>query len=541
MLSCNKVILFFVFLFFASSLQARRDVALWTQIRDMGIAYQNGTADSAYSTAQALLATAENNNDALAQAVLHNFIGICLDDRKDTPGARDAYTRCAEISARSNLLEKSRKNHLPIYFQTMLNAYARLVLIHNAHGHNRRALNYAQTGMQWVAECREQSSRVPALTVFADELMAHHQYSLIYEPMKHGVQDALQLGQNDMALLMTAYIIDIEHTQMHRKLEDIPWVSVGKDLLPNARTETSRTAFLSAINPPNDKTDTTDEPAHGLALQDSSQNTLQMDNPSPNPPAPAPVSPSVKYIMAGNGRIRMVVVVLVVIILFSVAIVIWLWRKRHNEILNAEKEKSNSYREGQENERGRLARELHDGMSNQLLAIEMKLKQEGATPQTLQLLAQSREQVRRVSHELIPPEFENTTLSDILSNYCSELNGTNQCGVSFFSSPARADWAIIPPVKALEIYRIVQELVGNTLKHSDASQIAVGIQKKGQTLLVIVSDNATTSIAESPNTLGIGKQTVKQRTSAIDGSIEVFHHQSGNVFRLSVILQDISK
>ena len=79
---------------------------------------------------------------------------------------------------------------------------------------------------------------------------------------------------------------------------------------------------------------------------------------------------------------------------------LYLFRQWHfkRKISQLKEDSETRYLEGKEEERNRLAKEMHDGVSNQLFAIEMKLQTDGVTPQTMQMLTESREQVRRVSH-----------------------------------------------------------------------------------------------------------------------------------------------
>ena len=183
----------------------------------------------------------------------------------------------------------------------------------------------------------------------------------------------------------------------------------------------------------------------------------------------------------------------------------------------------------------RLAKELHDGVANQLLAVEMKLSTDGLTPQAMELLNESREQVRHVSHELLPPEFDNYTLDEILGQYAIQVNGLRKCSVTYTSTPQGADWSFIPKGIAKEIYRVVQEAVGNALKHSSASIISIGLHLDDkQNLMVMVSDNDTTTLSKDEGTGGIGTRTMRQRVESVGGQVEFYHHQYGNVVKLVV-------
>lgn len=532
----KKLLLAILLLLFAINASAKRDVALWTAIRDMGIEYQQGQRDSAFIHAQRLLITANDNDDGLAQCVLHNFIGICLDDRGDKHGARNEYLACVDISEKRGYLQRAAKSQLPIYYQTMLNAYAQLVLMYNENGRSQQSLHYARTGMEWERDCKDARIRTTALSVFADELMEHKEYSLIYEPMKRGVQDALRLGKTDIALNMTAHIIYIERNVMGRNLKDIPWVRIGRELMPEAKTEGAKTAYLAAVDLEASPRRSKEDKEIGPARADTAGKMIaETPHPAENTHHSAKEEkPSkIQYVFLHNEWIGIISIVLAAVLLTFVAYIIWQRRRRKREAIASERQKEESFHEGEEDARGRLARELHDGVSNQLLAVEMKLNEDGLTPQTLRLLAESREQVRRVSHELVPPEFEHASLDTVLCNYCNELDEVNNRNVSYSSSPANADWASVEKGTALQLYRITQEVVGNILKHSEATEIAVGLHLNDQTLTIIISDNATAP-EKNRKATGIGKQNIRQRTAAIAGKIETFHHPFGNTFRLTI-------
>lgn len=178
------------------------------------------------------------------------------------------------------------------------------------------------------------------------------------------------------------------------------------------------------------------------------------------------------------------------------------------------------YREGQEQERSRLARELHDGVSNQLLALEMKLRDETSLPpQTIEMLSESREQVRRVSHELLPPEFEHTTLDDVLDNYAALMDGTGGCAVSYISTPVDADWCTLPQKTALEVYRIVQEAVGNAIKHSHATTVSIGMHQGNNGILTVIVSNDGHGETDAEWSVGIGHRSMHQRAAAICGTV----------------------
>ena len=248
-----------------------------------------------------------------------------------------------------------------------------------------------------------------------------------------------------------------------------------------------------------------------------------------------PLETRVEYVTLRNEQPRLLWIIAAVLLCMLLLTLLWLWYTRRKKEQETRRRVDESYREGQEQERSRLAKELHDSVSNQLLAVEMKMRDEGATSkQAIKLLSESREQVRRVSHELITPEFESSTLDEVIANYVHELDGIGHCAVNYTSSPADANWKAIPPKTALDIYRIVQEAVSNAMKHGQATTVSIGMHQQQTTnslTIIISSDGITTGQQPSK---GIGLRTMRQRAEAINGQIEFQQYSFGNVVRLTL-------
>lgn len=177
------------------------------------------------------------------------------------------------------------------------------------------------------------------------------------------------------------------------------------------------------------------------------------------------------------------------------------------------------YIEGLESERGRLAKELHDGVCNDLYTVQLRMAQ-GTCDMAEQagMISACREQVRRVSHELMPPEFSYADICIVIDDYLQRAGEASGCEVSFTATPDDADWAAVPDATALEMYRIVQEAVTNAVKHSGAASIDVALDMQENGLSLTVTDDGTP--AERSGT-GIGKRTMRQRAEAVGGRLTV--------------------
>lgn len=192
------------------------------------------------------------------------------------------------------------------------------------------------------------------------------------------------------------------------------------------------------------------------------------------------------------------------------------------------------YVEGLENERQRMSRELHDGVCNDLLAIQMNINNGKSIESTAQLIDSCREAVRRISHELMPPEFSYANLDEVVRFFVSKQSVANagKISITYDSTLSNAEWSQVPDEVSLEIYRIVQEAVGNAVKHSGASEIAVCLNLTGNLLEATISDNGT----YKPSTRkGLGIESIRRRANSIKGDVSIKSGEEvGTIVRLNV-------
>lgn len=184
------------------------------------------------------------------------------------------------------------------------------------------------------------------------------------------------------------------------------------------------------------------------------------------------------------------------------------------------------YVEGLENERKRMARELHDGVCNDLLAIRMSMKEGNTGANTAELIDSCRESVRRISHELMPPEFAYASLDEVVRFFVRKQAEANagKIALVYSSSAEGRKWEDVADAVSLEIYRIVQEAVGNAVKHSGCDSIDVSLRMEGDLLSLTVADNGT---FRTPQNKGLGLDSIRRRVESIGGTVEISWLQNG--------------
>lgn len=197
------------------------------------------------------------------------------------------------------------------------------------------------------------------------------------------------------------------------------------------------------------------------------------------------------------------------------------------------------YIEGLESERRRMAGELHDGVCNDLLAIQMNIKAGKSADSTASMIDACRESVRRISHELMPPEFSYASLDEVVRFFVAKQADANNGKIDFSydSSAVDADWSEVPDATALEVYRIVQEATGNAVKHSGADEIKVILTLTKEKLEAAVSDNGIYRQKTPAGKKGVGLDSIRRRANAIGGAVSVEAGESGGTHvKLTVIL-----
>lgn len=181
-----------------------------------------------------------------------------------------------------------------------------------------------------------------------------------------------------------------------------------------------------------------------------------------------------------------------------------------------------------------MSAELHDGVCNDLLAIGMNIRK-GISPEaTARMVEGCRESVRRISHELMPPEFAYASLDEVLRFFVAkQAEASGALTLRYRSELSEgAAWSDIPDNVALEVYRIVQEAVGNALRHSGASEITVSLTLDPRELSAIVSDNGRFI---SSGKKGIGLDSMRRRARSIGADVALSSSENGGTeLRLKV-------
>ncbi|MDQ3291446.1 MAG: sensor histidine kinase, partial [Bacteroidota bacterium] len=184
--------------------------------------------------------------------------------------------------------------------------------------------------------------------------------------------------------------------------------------------------------------------------------------------------------------------------------------------------------QGEEKERTRIAKDLHDGVAGILAAAKMhvgtlslkntELTQEKSYQQTVVLLDEAAYEVRKTAHNLMPEMLIAHGLDEALRRFCENISNENVLVVQYDS------WGEIKRYKSsfeLSVYRIVQELLNNIIKHSQANQAIVQLSCNNHILAATIEDNGIGFDRQGMKTDGLGLRSLQGRVEAINGKLEV--------------------
>jgi len=189
----------------------------------------------------------------------------------------------------------------------------------------------------------------------------------------------------------------------------------------------------------------------------------------------------------------------------------------------------------QEKERKRIAHDLHDELGARLSMALMRLKQHpDPTPitpeQTAEILEQLEDQLelalqatKRISYELMPPQLVNLGLYQALKVRAEDAR---KAGNLMVNMKKTGDPDTMPWPMQLAMYRILSELLNNTLKHAEATEVSIELVVDKGHLLCLYCDNGK-GMSDEIKGAGLGLQSLEGRASALNGTLEYGNAHDG--------------
>lgn len=171
---------------------------------------------------------------------------------------------------------------------------------------------------------------------------------------------------------------------------------------------------------------------------------------------------------------------------------------------------------GQEQERRRIARDLHDGLGGMLYALQLQLSIDQQPPELIDIVRQALAENRRISENLLPPTLDRLGLIPALEEWVQFFNTTWPV---YLQLEVESQIPELNPDMRISLFRIAQELTNNVARHARASSATLQLATDDDFLILSVSDDGCGFDQQAaPDSL---LKTVRSRTQLLKGALQV--------------------
>jgi PAS domain S-box-containing protein len=200
----------------------------------------------------------------------------------------------------------------------------------------------------------------------------------------------------------------------------------------------------------------------------------------------------------------------------------------------------------QDEERRRIARDLHDGLGQELAVAKIVLDRvfqrsapgpdNQACIEASDILDRAIQQVRSISHLLHPPLLDEVGLLSALRWYLEGL--TERSGIKTYLDVQPSDFARLPLDLETAVFRMIQEALTNVYRHSEARNVWIGLQQKDGATVITVRDDGKgiekKTVEQQPDSVGIGIGGMRQRAKEFGGELRLTNAQPGTLVELVI-------
>lgn len=202
---------------------------------------------------------------------------------------------------------------------------------------------------------------------------------------------------------------------------------------------------------------------------------------------------------------------------------------------------------GQETERTRIARDLHDGLGGLFSTIKMyfstlqheqpQLKEDALFIKSYDIVNIASEEVRRIAHNMMPEVLIKIGLLQAIQELCNSISAGKLLRVTLQSYGMEKR---LNPSTEIMLFRIIQELLNNIIKHAKASEAIIQFNKENDRLSVIVEDNGHGfNMADTGEHAKAGLASVESRVNYLNGKLSIdSQKESGTTVMMDFLLNE---
>ncbi len=238
--------------------------------------------------------------------------------------------------------------------------------------------------------------------------------------------------------------------------------------------------------------------------------------------------------------INIILIAIGLLLLMALAIVLFFYFSR-KKIIKAELEKARLEIDHQkellqatiitqEEERSRIAQDLHDAISSKLNVVSLNanfLTEKDITTDDANKFGESilsvtstvLENSRRIAHDLLPPTLSKFGLEAALEELCDEVSESGKFQINY---EAQYAMGALPPDEELHLFRVAQELLNNSIKYSEASQIDMLLKESESQIDFQYKDNGKGFVMEeAEKAKGLGMSGIKNRIAILKATMDM--------------------
>ena len=238
--------------------------------------------------------------------------------------------------------------------------------------------------------------------------------------------------------------------------------------------------------------------------------------------------------------------VLVILLFFYYRYRVQQRQKWSQELKRQEQLKRNAVIAAQEAQQKKIAQELHDGVGQLLVALKLNLEaiaknighhSPSSWENALQLLDKVTNDVRAVSHLAMPNLIKSDGLVMALEHLMEKTFGYDTIAYTFEHYNLQEKY---PETLEINVYRVIQELISNVIKHANATQVNLQIYQVEQTLYVRFEDDGRGFDTQKMTSAGVGLLSIGSRVDFLSGNIHFEKEENGGmVVKVSLPLQQL--
>lgn len=199
-----------------------------------------------------------------------------------------------------------------------------------------------------------------------------------------------------------------------------------------------------------------------------------------------------------------------------------------------------------EEERRRIAQELHDGIAQTLAALRLRLRvartSEDPTARLALLerigadLGEATEEVRRIAQGLRPPALDMLGLAPAIESLARGIEAAAELRVETDIAPVDG---LLSPEAELALYRIIQEALSNVVRHSGAAEVRVRLEVEGRSIVAVVADRGRGfDVAGEMNGGGLGLYGMQERGAYVGAAVDI-ESEPGHGTRIRVTIPSL--